>query len=532
MWTKEPSLMYIYCMKKLETVICRLVCGFFALVGVILSYYSLVETVVITTNYEEYVVLKDHPLRNLMAVIMLFALLWLSTFIIEKLIYKKSADAAKFEKILFCIVFCITAVAAIAWAFQSDAFPRADGWYVAQYAEITAKGIYPDFILPKGYLYTYQNQLGLYILMTMLFKLFGPMKFLSFMLFNSFSYLLLFAASRGVVSAQDNRTFSKIYVDIFFPLFLPAFLYAGFIYQDISALAFCMLGLWMICEFINAPKIKYIVLSFFGFFVSAFIRNNLTIVLIALTIYVIFTAIRKKKLSYIAGLLILFLAVFLGSNVPKWYLNAKYDAGLNGKVAYSTWIYMGLCDNELGPGTYDGTNRQIMEDSEFDLDVASNTGNELIKERAEEMLSDPLGSLDFFRRKLLIQWNEPDCHGYYEIATSVYDPVSGIDKSSVNAISYIFKNPATIRYTRSLMNIFQLFTYLVLTIWSVMFLFSRRATLKHLLLLMIADGGIVLTLLWEAKSRYVLPYMMILVCCLAIAATDIVEYINSKVKSK
>ncbi|MCQ2519290.1 MAG: hypothetical protein MJ107_02040 [Lachnospiraceae bacterium] len=519
-------------MKNTETIICRLICGFFVLAGAILSYYSLIETVVITTNYEEYTILKDHPLRNLITIIILFALLGLFTFIIDGLISKRSIDLAKFEKYLFTAVFAVTSILSIIWAFQSDAFPRADGWYVAQYAEVTAKGIYPDFLLPQGYLYTYQNQLGLYILMTLLFKLFGSMKFLSFTLFNALSYILLFASSRGVVSAQDKRIVPKIYVDIFYPLFLPAFLYVGFIYQDISALAFGMFGLWMICEYFESPRLKYVVLSFVGFLISAFIRNNLTIILIALAIYVLVTSLRQKKFAPVLGFLAVFLAVFIGSSLPKWYLNSKFDAGLNGKVAYSTWIYMGLGDNEFGPGTYDGTNRQIIEDSEFDLDVASKKGNTMIKERVSEMTKEPLNTLDFFKRKLLIQWNEPDCHAYYEVATAVYDPVSGIDKSKVNTIAYVFKNPTTIRYSRSLMNIFQLFTYVVLTIWAASYLFSKRATLRHLFLLMIADGGIVLTLLWEAKSRYVLPYMLILVCCLAIASADINEWIKSKIKTK
>ena len=75
---------------------------------------------------------------------------------------------------------------------------------------------------------------------------------------------------------------------------------------------------------------------------------------------------------------------------------------------------MGLEESDAGPGWFNGNNYRALIRTDYDPDASKAYGAEQIRNRLNVFLQDKSYAIDFFRRKILSQWNMPDCYAVHE----------------------------------------------------------------------------------------------------------------------
>ncbi len=123
--------------------------------------------------------------------------------------------------------------------------------------------------------------------------------------------------------------------------------------------------------------------------------------------------------------------------------------------------------------------------------------NILIQERMKHFREDPKGMTEFYLRKTRSMWAEPSFGGLFYNQNLQYEE----ENDAEYPIGYYFIQ----YYQRAL--IFIIFG------GSILVLIKNRKNLSNemVLLITIFIGGFLFHILWEAKSRYIFPYVMVLI---------------------
>lgn len=140
----------------------------------------------------------------------------------------------------------------------------------------------------------------------------------------------------------------------------------------------------------------------------------------------------------------------------------------------------------------------------------------VIKERLGVFWQDKRYAVDFFRRKILTQWNAPEYHWYF--STAHFDCETEELPEPVQAV-YSEQGRKRIG---SFLDRYQFVLYAGV-VFSLLFWSGERKIERHVLLVTVI-GGMLFSILWEAKPRYVLPYA---VCMIPLASAGI-YYVQDK----
>ena len=155
------------------------------------------------------------------------------------------------------------------------------------------------------------------------------------------------------------------------------------------------------------------------------------------------------------------------------------------------WIAMGMQEGDKEAGWYNGYSMYTYQDvCLYHGPTAKALGIAEIKARAKGFLKDPIYAVDFYFRKFTSQWNDPT-YGCF-IMTHATD----LER---NALGISMYDGNIKKLLEHFMDPYQLLIY-----GSILFL------LLYILLIGVL-GGVLFHELWEAKSRYVLPYFIIMI---------------------
>lgn len=176
---------------------------------------------------------------------------------------------------------------------------------------------------------------------------------------------------------------------------------------------------------------------------------------------------------------------------------------------------MGMTKGLAGQGWY---KYETASKSFVDTDEANIQYRQDIKNRINEFKNNPLIMFEFYRDKITSIWAEPTCGGiYYNYS---FNFLGYLDIDELDYIIYGL-SPYIARYEKVLL--------ILIFGCSILVVYQKRKdmSLDLALLLIIFIGGFLFHLLWEAKSRYILPYIIALV---PIASIEIETIFKKKKK--
>lgn len=462
-------------------------------------WFSLTQT----TYFELYVYNEipkykgDHPVILLLLTIIFLLLAYQGSHLLDRL----RLDMRRLRMIA-----CI-------WAFLLSSFfvllfrcgVVCDSGFLSDCAIEFMKDNYAAFAEGE-YLHHYPFQLGMVALLELIYRIFGVENFIAFQFLNviavvSIIYLL------NLITAElfEEETVSRLEAIISVGMF-PLYLFATFVYGDLIGFAFGIGAVYCGIRFLKAEKIKYLVIAGILFMFAVIVKSNIYVLLTAFVIAMLLKMLQSRKwwiLLILLGIIVFSRAGIQGINL--WYAERADMERMWEGTPKAAWIAMSLQEaNEEnnGCGWYNGYNWQIYENYGYDKELTTQACIENIKESFARFGNDPVGAVYFFYRKFVSQWNAPTFQAM--ITNEWYSRYT--ENRYALADFLIYGTGRKILY--QWMNFYHLLMFIGSAAGGLFIL--RNWRLERAYFMLNIFGGLLFHMIWEAQSRYILGYYVML----------------------
>lgn len=512
-------------MIKLQRVCLKIIACMGVLIFGYLAFYAWTSSARIYAYSEAAVWSEDRIWKNLlftMGVLLMSAAIGVLT---DRLNDRLLHAAAVIVSLTVTIVCCILAGAA-------RAYPTADQIYVYEAAVNFFTGDYTN-IQTEWYFNACPYQLGLGLLYGILMKAFGRTDYFVIQYTQAVcAGVIVYSAFRLTRELFRNRKASAA-VLFCTASFLPIYLYTLYLYGETLGVCFAMLGLLFWLSANNRKTRKkgvtglYWVLSALCLILCYTARLALIIVLIAMVIMALLKAFLDQRWKLLGlTMLILFLALG-GQKQLVAYMETKADVELADGMPAILTVAMGIQDedeNGTGPGSYNAYNLWLYFGCGFDGESAASEAFSNIRQTLYRWSQDPAYMVNYMNQKVLNQWNEAT-YGAFFMTAEQQDP-----KEWVNDF---YRGTEGDRWYEFL-NLYQGMLYAMIFLYFVKLL-GETDDIFSFVPGVLLIGEFCFSMLWEAKSRYIYPYIVMAMPCLArslIYCTETFQEYISKRKNK
>lgn len=423
----------------------------------------------------------------------------------------------------------------IVWICQSIALPYADSDQVL----IIARGMLgKEEMIPYCFMYLqyYPQQLTLSAVISFIFKILNTTNYivLQYMnvICNIFTVLGLYAITKTLT---EKYQINKVLFFIMTLTFIPVILLSTFVYGDFIGLPFCIWAVYFAMKYTKKKQKRQAIITSILIAIACLVRMNYFIFAIAILIYWTINLLEENKKEYkqiaiSVGMMILLVAIILLPNyvIKKVYQN-KYNLSTDRAFSTLPYLYMGVTEGERGYGWYNGEMGNIVNhlmcDEKEEAEKVNEKCKEDFKNRLKHLLKNPVDAIRFYSKKITSMWAEPTMEfGYYN---STYPEETNLQEHKI--VKEVLQGR-----TYKAIQIYQKGLIILILVGTIISIVVNRKTLDKdiLLLCLIFLGGFGFHLLWEAKSRYILPYFLILIPVASVGITKAINKLDIKIKDR
>ena len=310
--------------------------------------------------------------------------------------------------------------------------------------------------------------------------------------------------------------------------FISLAMFSTFVYGDIPSITCCVYAVYFIMKYTETRKIQYAILSSLLTAIAIIVRTNSYVFLIAIVIYLLLDLLALEKKSILKSLIV-FVCVIAFSILPSAIIKNSIQNKLNIDKERSlptlAYLYMGMSESYKANGWY---NFSIMEMTFDSREEANETYKELINNRFEYFEKNPTIFLKFYLDKIASMWAENtyaaslyNNSAYCGVTAEYFDLENSKEKTEyLNKCVDDAYEPISIVQKGVILFVFGMSI-------RILFKFRKNISKEVLLLVLIFMGGFFFHILWEAKSRYILLYIVILFPLVSINV-PIKNFINKK----
>lgn len=414
--------------------------------------------------------------------------------------------AGKWKPYLIGMVSIVVYAVSAAWVSNCHVIPYGDSGVLVSIARKMLAGYYIDMESAGCYMTIFPHQFSLVAVIQSVLALFGPENYKAFQHLNALCMPLLFYSGYKILQYICEGLEAVFYYILFFLGCVPLFLYVPFVYGEIISITFTMVLMWQTVRYCKTGRKSCFLWGTAAIVLACMVRKNSLIVLIAVGIVLVFHSVRRVDPKGVVWILVMVLAVS-GSN----YLVCAYYEKMSGTevadgIPYISWIRMGLQDTWAGPGWFDNSSIDIFTENGFDTERTALAEKRLLAETLEDMWEDKGGSVDFFRRKILSQWNSP---GYNYVQTTKNFDCGAEELPAL--VKYVYYEGE--KTVQTYMDRYQFVFYFYAAVSAAALFVDRKKKycLADDLLYIAICGGFLFSIMWEACSRYVLPYAVYMI---------------------
>ena len=480
-------------------------------------------------------------LNNIFTIILLIAIFVALYIFLDKINNIKLKKKTK--TILFIALLIIYLIAQILWINIRKAYPIYDQYEVYNDAKIIAEGNINELI-KNEYLQMCPHQITLITFYALIFKVCGStnaviLQYLN-AIANTFTILGLYLIAK-IISDKKNtlNSFAVIFLSV---AFIPLSMLSTFVYGDMLGLAFGVFSTYFVIKYVKLQKIKYLIISGILMSLACYCRTNMLIFFIALTIYLLIDYIKfifltkedkiNSKFNKVlkAIIKIIFICLFiiiclLPTNLVKSYMSNKLQLAKENQFPTIGHINHGISyEGYRGPGWY--------VDKYIDEWKANGHNNEILKERVKSFINEyiynPIRCFSFFINKIVSIWNEPTFGSVWYNTESMKINDEEITKEEFNSYYNL-----TLSIKDKQLIFIIIGKIILIIIYSSIFLLlirNKNITNEQMLLILIFLGGFAFQLFWEGKSRYILPFVLMLIPLASIGIKENIQFANSIIK--
>ncbi len=450
-----------------------------------------------TVSYDAYenVTIKQTVLTGAILLLVIFAVLYLSTFIKNR---KSKFNAKK----LFFICTAVYAVAGMYLLINVDNVLRADAGTVYNVATSLKEGN-RWFFEVGNYCYRYPHQIGLALYDRIL-------QFISSDVYFVFIANLAFVIGINYVNYKiadyifaDKNT-SMITVLISFA-FLPQLFFILFAYGLIPGYFFMICAFYQAIKFAKEHQTKALVLTAVFAGVATLLKKNFLIGVIAISIYLVLSINKEKLTKTLVAVCCVVLATFLTSQLVIGCFELWSKQDLHNGTPSILWVTMGTdIDNEgRAPGWYDHSVYTTYTDTGYDSELSSQIGKSKLEDNIEKIKNEPGRAFTFFINKNISQWCEPT---YQSIWSGPLEDCGQFTHTKLLKSIYTGQGGAKV------VTIFNKFVTMLIWGFAAVFLIKHRKEKDGWqIAFMYFVGGLLFHTIWEGKSQYIYPYVFSLI---------------------
>ena len=413
----------------------------------------------------------------------------------------------------FAAALALWTAAALCFVLSVGLLPRADSALVIEAAKRFAAG---DFSPLEGeYFSRVSYQLGICLPLEGLARLLPGLDLnLLMQALNCVISAALMALLCGLAGGLSGDARTSGAAALLYLAFVPMLLFNMFVYGVLPMLLLCVLAMRCFARCARTGERRFGVLYALLIGAAAALKPNAMIVMLALLICAAVHALQRKDgFLLLCAALSVALCMALPAGVIRLYelragVTLAPDTGMLLRLA------MGMQDSMIAAGWYNGVIEEYWPLS-VTPEMEKAAALEMLAARLREFAADPAGAWAFFKEKCLTQWAEPS----YDILW--YGAVCG-KSGRFNGLAHaIFRDGSPVRaLLAGYMNIFQQAAYVLALIGTCGMIKEKRIEAVQLMLPVTVLGGFLYHMLFEAKSQYIYPYMLLLLP-LAAAGMDL-----------
>jgi len=534
--------------------IITLLLTFFLFIGSFLAtcYAENMDTQVVLTRL-------DSPIWNILGILVMLTLFLGAIKLLGQNIYK-------LKKLLLVLTLGWIILLGVMLILFSKTVPAADAMSVYAAAESLAAGNTSVIHPTDSYLSYYPQQVGLMAFLELLFRiwnLFCKLLPLAASLpayhFIKGIYLLLLCAAiyfqyKSVHLLWENDATDCLYL-LLAGTNLPMIMYSSFVYGEVPSFTafsvglYCLLlGIRQIHTYTVSPPVIVnktslralftLIISILFLVLSVMLRKNSLILIIAVLLAVFFESLRQKsKTGFICALAYVLICATLSCSilplVQKSY-ELRANNTLKSGVPAMTYLAMGMQEASRGCGWYNGFNIDTYRNAGMDSSLANEQARLAISDRLAEFKSNPGYAFDFYLQKHLSQWAD----GTYASRQATLATFGGRRE-----VFHSLYAGNLSKYFIEYGNVYQNVLYLGVVIFCLGAVISgkriskskQKATAFYNSLYMYIGligviGGFLFHIIWEANSRYIFVYGLLLMPYAAKGWIYLYKFLSSKRK--
>lgn len=489
--------------KKFEYFCSRVAAGIGILILGFLSLYSLFYTEEFTANRtEELELVKDPVVLSLLSMAVVIFLL----FYAAKIILKDEAHRKRNTRILLVFSCAYVGIFGFIWAFLCHYHMMWDGEMISFFGNQFANGINDISAHDIDYITSYTQQLGIISVLETLYRIAGWENYRMFQALNAVAASCLVLTGYKLTREISGREETGVYFLLLILGCWPLIIYVPFIYGEVLSILFSMLSIYTMLLYLRKQRKWDILYMALAIAAACLIRSNCYIVLAAMACVLVVKAIGDKKIRHVLALFCCIAVYFVGHmGLIKVYEN-RLGVDLRHPMPSILWVAMATQEGEDGKeaGWYNGLAWDLfVDEAGRDQEVATEMAKEVIAESMERFKGDPAYMLDFYKRKIVSQWSEPTYACQVETNHRWSERSAFMDR--------LYKGDLWKPFVR-VMDVYQSLIYWGALLF-LLLMIRKKIPVEKLGLSIVAIGGFIFYIFWEAKSRYVFPYFMMMLPC-------------------
>ncbi len=408
------------------------------------------------------------------------------------------------------------------WIFSAERLPVGDQAFIYGGASYFRRGEY-SFLEKGGYCHIYPYQLGLTFLVELLYHVVEPFQYRPLQVANGLAAAGIVLIGHRLVKEWDGGFCAEVLYCLAISLCFPLCFYAPWVYGDILGVFFVALGGLFLCRYEKKGKAGCLAGMVLAMAMAQLVRQTTTIVYVALALVVLVHFIRKRDRRLLAAAaisVVLPLALFAG--IYRMYEARSGEERSKGIPTVVT-LAMGMQESRQGCGWDNNYQKDVYNACVFDYGKMQEMGAGELRERLVYFGENPMYALEFYGKKILSQWSGPLYQSVFFTAdySQGAPPREGTLAEGVSGPAFWL--------ILELCDRVQFAVYLGMLLWFLLGVREEKGILRQLFAVAVI-GGFCFSLLWEAKTRYILPYYLFMFPCAAIGYRDLCEKIGMKIK--
>lgn len=464
--------------------------------------------IALTANLDssEHITIINNNFIYIVGIILLGIAIYAITEFINKYLYKDNdTKKQKIRKRLLIIAIVIYSIFNILWIIfvrppivgdQIHACNLAQTFYNNNLEQYLPNMTYAGIPLSQ-YMQSYHQQISLAFVFSLFFRLIhfdgiGLLRILN-VIGNIFIVIALYKICNQLSKKYQTNKVRLLFLILTF-VSLP--MLTTFIYGDIPSLSLCLFSVYFMMKYTETNKVKYPILASILTMFAYMMRMNSLIFIIATVIYLLlyfFKDFRNRKwkeniLTITITILYIIIAIFPARFVQDYYLD-KYNMDKNAEYPIISYFLMAMEESWRANGWY---NEARGEYALKNIEKARVEYVDEIKNRLEYFLENIGYTAEFYINKLASMWTE---NTYSAVRSNIVTENDNIEKATESITLY------------------QKALLIVTCVCSMIFLLQNRKNISIdiIFLITIFVGGFAFHILWEAKSRYIIPYIVVLI---------------------